>query len=158
MTPAGPSAAIRAAVAADAEALSAVLHSLSAFYLGSQDDLDAVRYFTASSPARMREAIAAPDIQVFVAEVGGEFAGFVSIQGRQHVLHFFVERRFQARRVGRALWNHALAAIAATGPLPHITVDASVFAVPVYGRFGFEIVGERCTEQGITYVPMVLRA
>ena len=35
---------------------------------------------------------------------------------------------------------------------------ASVFAVPVYGRFGFEITGERTTQKGLTFVPMVLRA
>jgi predicted GNAT family N-acyltransferase len=39
-----------------------------------------------------------------------------------------------------------------------ITVNASVFAVPVYGRFGFEIAGERTTENGVTFVPMILRA
>ena len=158
MKPAALPVAIRPAVAADAAALSAVLHSLSAFYLGSADDQHALRYYAETSPARMREAIAAPDIEIFVAEVDGEFAGFVATQGRNHVLQFFVERRFQDRRIGRALWNHALAAIAAHGPVPDITVNASVFAVPVYGRFGFEIVGERSTENGITFVPMVLHA
>jgi GNAT superfamily N-acetyltransferase len=158
MKPAALPVTIRPAVVADAAALSAVLHSLSAFYLSSPDDLHAVRYFAETSPARMREVIAAPDIEILVAEVDGEFAGFVSTQGRNRVLQFFVERRFQDRRIGRALWNHALAAIAARGPVPDITVDASVFAVPVYGRFGFEIVGERTTEKGITFVPMILHA
>ncbi len=158
MTAPTPPVQIRPALESDADALSAVLHSLSAYYLASSDDAHAARYFAETSPARMREAIAAPDIEVFVAEVGGEFAGFVSTRGGRRVLQFFVERRFQGRRVGHALWTHALAAIAARGAVPDITVDASVFAVPVYGRFGFEIVGERTTERGITFVPMILRA
>ena len=158
MTVAAAEVHLRPAVASDAGALSAVLHSLSAYYLASDDDAHAARYFAETSPARLREAIAAPDIEVFVAEVDGEFAGFVSIQGGRRVLQFFVERRFQGRRIGSALWHHAYAAIAARGPVGDITVAASVFAVPVYGRFGFEVVGERTTGNGLTWVPMVLRA
>ncbi|MEP6502158.1 MAG: GNAT family N-acetyltransferase [Betaproteobacteria bacterium] len=158
MTGAATDVSIRRAVAADADALSAVLHSLSAFYLASPDGPHAARYFAETSPARMREAVAAPDIEVYIAEIDGEFAGFVSTQAGRRVLQFYVERRFQGRRVGRALWNQALAALAARGPISDITVDASVFAVPVYGRFGFEIAGERTTENGLTYVPMILRA
>jgi GNAT superfamily N-acetyltransferase len=140
----------------DAEPISALAKDLSAYYLASADDAHAARFFAETSPARMREGIAAPQETWLVAEIDGRFAGFVSTRG-SHVRHFFVERRFQDRHVGRRLWEHALAALCADGARPDITVDASVFAVPVYGRFGFEIAGERSTELGVTFVPMILR-
>jgi GNAT superfamily N-acetyltransferase len=149
---------IRPATPGDAENISALLKALSAYYLSSPDDANAVRYFADTSPARIRANIAAPDLEYIVAEIGGEFAGFVSTQGGHHILQFFVERKFQDKRVGKRLWKHALDAIRARRTMRDITVNASVFAVPVYGRFGFEIAGERTTENGVTFVPMILRA
>ena len=149
---------IRFAAPADAEPISALLKELSAFFLSSPDDAHAVAYFAHTSPQRVRENIAARDRASLVAEVDGEFAGFISLKDWRHVVQFFVVPRFQKLGVGGALWSRALAEIRRQGPPQDITVRASVFAVPIYGRFGFEITGERTTQKGLTFVPMVLRA
>lgn len=149
---------IRPAAWADAGPISALLKELSTFFLAAQDDAAAAAYFAHTSPLRIQENIAARDRALFVAEIDGQFAGFIALKDWRHVVQFFIAPRFQARGVGRALWNHAYAAIRRQGPLQDITVRASVFAVPVYGRFGFEITGERTTQKGLTFVPMVLRA
>jgi GNAT superfamily N-acetyltransferase len=149
---------IRFAVLADAEPISALLKELSPFFLASQDDAHAAAYFEHTSAPRMRENIAGRDRAFLVAEVDGEFAGFIALKDWRHVVQFFVAPRFQKVGVGGALWQRALAEIRRQGPPQDITVRASVFAVPVYGRFGFEITGERTTQKGLTFVPMVLRA
>ena len=149
---------IRFATPVDAEPISALLKELSPFFLASQDDAHAAAYFEHTSAPRIRENIAARDRASLVAEVDGEFAGFIALKDWRHVVQFFVAPRFQKVGVGGALWQRALAEIRRQGPPQDITVRASVFAVPVYGRFGFEITGERTTQKGLTFVPMVLRA
>jgi predicted GNAT family N-acyltransferase len=155
---ADPAIRIRDATAADAEAISALLKSLSAYFLTSLDDADAVRYFAETSPQRIRANLADSALACYVAEIAGQLAGVVSTRGDNHILQFFVARQFQQQRVGRRLWNHAYAMLCKNGTPAAITVNASVFAVPIYGRFGFELAGERTTEKGVTFVPMVLRA
>lgn len=147
---------IRGARPADAADISGLLRELSTFFLASLEDEHGRRYLADTSPGRIREAIARPDHRFFVAEAaGGAFAGFIETRG-SHVVRFFVAPAHQRQGVGNLLWNHALAAMRGGGATPDVTVRASVFAVPIYGRLGFEITGERTTEHGVTYVPMVL--
>ncbi len=149
---------IRFATPLDAEPISALLKESSVFFLASQDDAHAAAYFAHTSPPRLRENIAMRDRAFLVAEVDGEFAAFIALKDWRHIVQFFVAPRFQKLGVGAALWARALAEIRRQGPPQDITVRTTVFAVPVFGRFGFEITGERTTQKGMTFVPMVLRA
>lgn len=38
-----------------------------------------------------------------------------------------------------------------------VSVHASLYAVPIYGKLGFEHAGPECTEDGITFAPMVFK-
>ncbi len=149
---------IRRATRADAEPISALLKELSPFFLANQEDAHAAAYFAHTGSARIADQLQARDRAFLVAEVDGAFAGFIALKDWRHVVQFFVAPRFQKVGVGSALWSRARAEIRRNGPPQDITVRASVFAVPVYGRFGFEITGERTTQKGLTFVPMVLRA
>ena len=80
-----------------------------------------------------------------------ELIGIIAMreEGR-HVALFFVDGSFHKRGIGRSLWNTVLESnISDT-----ITVNSSLFAVPVYEKLGFVQNGAAQEEAGIRYVPM----
>lgn len=67
-----------------------------------------------------------------------------------HLALFFVKGSHHRRGIGRALWK----AFHVGSNSRTITVNSSLFEVPIYGRLGFVQAGERQEEGGISYVPM----
>ena len=91
---------------------------------------------------------------VLVAEEAGRLAGMVELKGFDHIAMLFVETH--GRGVGRQLVERALE-ICRRGPaVERVSVHTSRYAVPIYRRLGFEAEGPERTENGITYLPMVL--
>jgi GNAT superfamily N-acetyltransferase len=72
------------------------------------------------------------------------------------VRHLFVAPEFHRRGVAAALWERAKTDAIAAGNSEGFSVRSSEFAVPVYERFGFSVVGERREKDGIVFVPMRL--
>ena len=66
----------------------------------------------------------------------------------------FVAEPYQRWGVARMLWNHAKADALKTEDEIDMLVRSSVYAVPVYERFGFTACGRRVDEPGVSYVPM----
>jgi len=147
----------RLATPLDAEPASALMHELSHFFLASPASPEASRFFASTSPERMRENIAASNRKFHVAEDGNAFAGFLSVRDGNHISQFFVSSEFQGRGIGRILWSAAMATARAAGTFGSFTVDSSLFAIPVYERFGFQVVGPEQQHEGLVFVPMELR-
>ena len=70
-----------------------------------------------------------------------------------HLALFFVDGNHHRQGVGRSLWNTVLE----ENTSPIITVHSSLYAVDVYKKLGFIIVGELQSDDGISYVPMEYR-
>lgn len=67
-----------------------------------------------------------------------------------HVVLFFVRAESQGRGIGRALWEHLLV----HSVCPAYTVNASLYAAPIYERLGFAVMGDEQETDGIRYIPM----
>jgi GNAT superfamily N-acetyltransferase len=147
----------RLATPKDAEPISALMHGLSHFFLASPASPEASRFFDSTSPERMRENIAASNRRFYVAEQGNAFAGFISLRDGNHISQFFVPPEFHGRGIGRLLWSAAMATARAADTFRFFTVDSSLFAIPVYERFGFKVVGPQQQHEGLVFVPMELR-
>jgi GNAT superfamily N-acetyltransferase len=146
----------RLATPLDAEPISALVRELSHFFLASPESPEASRFFASTSPDRMRENIAASNRKFHVAEECNTFAGFLSVRDGNHISQFFVSPGFQGRGIGRVLWFAAMTTARAAGASGSFTVDSSLFAVSVYERFGFRVVGSQQQHAGLVFVPMVL--
>lgn len=89
-----------------------------------------------------------------ITESADALAGVAAIRDNAHLYLLFVDTPFQRRGIANALWQVALAAcIEATPPL-RITVNASAFAVPVYLRLGFAVLGPAQMREGVKSTPM----
>lgn len=93
---------------------------------------------------------------ILVAESMGDILGVIDIRDNSHICLFFVGKEFQGRGVGRRLLERAVTLCFENNPdCRQIDVNSSLYAVPVYKKFGFV---QTKTEQflnGIRFVPMV---
>jgi len=93
-------------------------------------------------------------LTAYGAYEGETLVGIIaSRSGGSHLALFFVDGKHHKQGIGRSLWDVLLA----DNSSPVITVHSSVYAVPVYQRFGFAVTGEACEDGGIRYVPMEYR-
>jgi GNAT superfamily N-acetyltransferase len=94
--------------------------------------------------------------KVLLVEEDGQILGMLELKGFDHIAMLFVES--QGRGLGKALVERALDLCReGTESLEQVRVHASLYAVPIYRKLGFEAEAPKRTENGITYVPMVLR-
>lgn len=94
--------------------------------------------------------------KVLLAEEEGQILGMLELMGPDHIAMLFVD--YRGRGLGRALVERALQLCREeTEGLEQVSVHASLYAVPIYRNLGFEAEGPERTENGITYVPMVIR-
>jgi predicted GNAT family N-acyltransferase len=92
---------------------------------------------------------------VLVAAENDRIVGVLEMRGHDHLAMLFVEPA--GRGIGRKLVEHALVACASRQPRAEsIRVHASRYAVPFYLALGFVPEGSERTENGITYLPLVL--
>lgn len=144
----------RRADAADAPAISALIASVMHYMTLRPDGQGAETFKASLAPAAIAGYIAAPAYHYQVALLRDQVVGVVALRERCHVFHLFVAPAFHHRGFGRQLWQSARAASIAAGHAGDITVNSSVYAAPMYRRFGFADAGPRVEQNGIAYIPM----
>ncbi|HEX6368143.1 MAG TPA: GNAT family N-acetyltransferase [Longimicrobium sp.] len=147
---------IRPATPADAAAISALIMSVSPAFTVRPDGEGAEEFFATISPGAIAGYLASPDYAYRVAEEDGALAGVVAIRGGTHLFHLFVSPAFQRRGLSRRLWETALKAAMQAGDPAELTVNSSLYAIPVYEHFGFRPTGPREEKHGVAWVPMKL--
>ena len=90
----------------------------------------------------------------FVFEESGSIAGYVSIKGAGHLYHLFVAEASQGKGISRLLWEHVKKHCQCNS----FALRSSIYAVPIYKRFGFSESGPVGTKDGVSFQPMELRS
>lgn len=90
-----------------------------------------------------------------MAQVGSGLAGVAGMRDGSHLYHLFVAERFHGRGIGARLWEVAKREAQEAGA-DGFTVNASLYAVPIYQRFGFVPTGEQVVKDGLVSLPMML--
>ena len=85
-------------------------------------------------------------------EENGEIIGYASFKKPNNIYHLFVKASNHRSGVARLLWN----AMKDAFPADHYTVRSSIYAIPVYEKFGFRPAGQAKSQMGLRYQPMVL--
>jgi GNAT superfamily N-acetyltransferase len=92
-----------------------------------------------------------------VAALGDEMVGVIQIKSHHHVSLYFVDQAHLGKGIGKELWWRALAICRRERPdLAEITVNSSLYAVPIYEKLGFRQTRPEQVVNGIRFVPMVV--
>jgi ribosomal protein S18 acetylase RimI-like enzyme len=147
---------IRQAAEADAQGISALIYSQSHHRTPIPTGPAPPEFIAGFVPETIRGYIASPRYRYLVALIGEQLVGVLGIRGGQQILHFFVADSYQRRGVARALWARAKSELLTVADEIRMVVNSSIYAIPVYERFGFKVMGPRVEGAGVTYVPMQL--
>lgn len=149
---------IRIATNSDASGISRLLRSLSHTYIVSPDHPEADKFFATLTEGAISAFIARHDVLYIVAAKStAELVGAAAISGEETVEHLFVDPAYQGVGLGRRLWERLRDHALRSGNAGLFKVNSSLYAVPVYERFGFVIVAPKVERYGGAYVPMILK-
>ncbi|TWI09516.1 acetyltransferase (GNAT) family protein [Lysobacter ruishenii] len=147
---AGVDVTLRRATAADADAISGLVRGLLHHIVADPDAPAVVAFVEALGPAATRDRIGLPRFSYVVAVRGSDLLGVAALRDRSHLYHWFVRESAHQQGIGRLLWQW----IQAEADGPRITVNATLSAVPVYRRLGFEATAEVQSVDGLQFLPM----
>jgi ribosomal protein S18 acetylase RimI-like enzyme len=147
---------VRPAVSADAEKISTLLVGLSRYFTIDPNGVGAESFLQTMTSDAQRNLIANKDFSFYVAAVGDEVVGVCALKNTSHLYYLFVRKDFQGRGIARQLWDRARSFSPEGGNTKVFTVNSSLYAIPVYEKFGFKVNGERTEIKGIAYIPMRL--
>jgi GNAT superfamily N-acetyltransferase len=147
---------IRPATIGDAAGISALILGVSRFFTLHPDGEGAEAFLATVSPEAIGGYLASPAYAYMVAEEEGAPAGVVAKRDNTHLYHLFVAPAFHGRGLARQLWDAARVAALRAGNPGEFTVNSSIYAIPVYERFGFLPTGPRVEQNGIAFLPMKL--
>jgi len=141
---------IRQATTNDAEHIRSLVASLSHFYLEDKEALLPEWLAATLTIDEFVKRINSEEYSCFIYENNGNIVGYIAIKGANHVYHLFVADGYQGKGIARALWQHAMHSCVSD----HYTVRSSLFAVPVYIKFGFKESGPIAEKDGMWFQPM----
>ncbi len=144
---------MRKAERGDAGAISALIHDLMPFMTLAPDGAGAEQFMLSMAAEAIERYVTGEAYQYWTGWLDDGLAGVVALRNGTHLFHLYVARRHHDQGHARQLWETARAAVPAAQAM---TVNASVYAVPMYQHFGFAATGPRVEQHGIAYVPMRL--
>lgn len=143
---------IRIARASDTLAISSLVKSLAHFYLDDpKKELPDWLAETLTEKAFLKR-ISEGGFLNYVYERSGSIVGYISLKEPNHLYHLFVSEQFQGNGIARALWEHVQQSV----ECDFFTLRSSIYAVPVYKKFGFTESGPLGAKDGISFQPMEL--
>lgn len=143
---------IRSMTADDAAAVSAVcMRSFSHSVANSLAAAGALTFATIASAEAFLKRLQEDNV-ILVATDETQIMGVVELRAGSHVSMFFVDPEYQKQGIGKQLLHTVLE----RAQTDDVTVNASLYSVPVYRKSGFECRGDVAEHAGLTYQPMVL--
>jgi ribosomal protein S18 acetylase RimI-like enzyme len=147
---------IREAVKADAGSIAELIGEVAHYFLAEPGGQGAEGFLSTVTRPAIEGLIDNPSYVYTIGLMGNRLAGAAAIRDGTHVYHLFVHPDFHRRGVARALWRTLQTSAAKQESNSFFTVNSSLFAVPVYARFGFVAEAAPQTKNGICYQPMRL--
>lgn len=145
---------IRKAITTDAESLSELVTSLATFYLDSETRMLPDWLLATLKPSEFFRRLSDSNYLNLVSLKDSDIEGYISIKNRTHLYHLFVRERSHGNGIARQLWKRANELAPADEAY---TLRSSIFAVPIYKKFGFEEIGPELVKDGLRFQSMVLK-
>lgn len=141
---------IRKATVDDALDIKALIASLSHFYLDNKDAAIPEWFLRTLDASEFERRLSNDWFTHFVYVEESEIVGYLAMRGGCHLFHLFVAETHQRKGISKALWRHAT-----SGAKPkEYTLRSSLYAVPVYQRFGFTEYGAVERKEGLVFQTM----
>jgi GNAT superfamily N-acetyltransferase len=147
---------IRPAVCSDAHGISKLINSQSHHRTPKPTEPAPPEFLAGFAPETIKGYVGSVSYRYLVVLIEGQIVGVLGIRDGQRIIHLFVAESYQRRGIAPALWSRARSELLAGGEEASVVVNSSIYAIPVYERFGFKAVGPRVERAGVTYVPMQL--
>ena len=93
---------------------------------------------------------------VFCACQNKKVVGMIAMKDHSHISLLFVRPEFQRKGIATRLLKQSVAYCRSNGGM-ELTVNAISTGAPFYISNGFESLGEERVEQGLRFVPMILK-
>ncbi|MBI1425724.1 MAG: GNAT family N-acetyltransferase [Gammaproteobacteria bacterium] len=143
---------IRPANETDVPQIAVLVKSLAHYYLNDPSrELPSWLNNTLTYEA-FADRISSSEYLNFVYEEAGTIVGYISINRNGHLYHLFVAEQSQGKGISRLIWEHAKQYCECVC----FSVRSSLYAIPVYKRFGFCETGPVGTKDGVSFQPMEL--
>lgn len=142
--------AIRMANKADVNKIYTLVKSLSHFYLNNRDGSLPNWFSETLTEQAFIQRVNNERYHNFVYIIDDQIVGYLAFRGNSHLYHLFVSERHQGQGIAKKLWQHATQYCIAEC----YTLRSSLFAIPVYKKFGFKKSGAAGEKDGIGFQPM----
>ncbi len=77
--------------------------------------------------------------------------GIIALKNKgEHISLFFIRPKYHRKGIGQALFQYAINDC----PSEIMTVNSSTYAIPVYEKLGFAVIGEKQNYHGLCSIPM----
>lgn len=136
----------------DASEIKDLVSSLSNFYLEEKNSSLPLWFSKTLEVSEFERRLSSDEFTNFVYLDNNAIIGYISIKSKSHLYHLFVDEKYQGRGVSKKLWNYVMSNLGSN----HYTVRSSVYAVPVYKKFGFRESGPLESKDGISFQVMNL--
>ena len=149
---------IRTATTKDIAQISTLVKSLSHLYLDVESSNDQLPEWFSNTltNAEFERRVTSDNYQNFVFEredeKGREIVGYISLKGDSHLYHLFVSGEYQGQGIASKLWRYVLS----QSTSQNYSLRSSLYAIPVYQKFGFKITGDVQSKDGIRFQAMEL--
>lgn len=145
---------LRPATPSDAPAIATLIASFQPLLTNDPSGAGAEHFLASVSEDAERQYLESDRYRFIVAEAGAVLAGVVALRDSRHLFHLFVDARFQRQGLADRLWRTVRDEALCPGHPGEFTVNASLNAVPAYGRLGFVATGDVQSVHGISFRPM----
>jgi GNAT superfamily N-acetyltransferase len=141
---------IRKARLTDSKALARLVYSLSHFYLQKESDQLPDWFVKPLTEQAFISRLHSQNYTTLICELDSEIVGYVSMKASSHLHHLFVMEKHHGKGIARKLWE----SVTDMCPSDTYSLRSSMFAVPVFTKFGFEESGDVSEKEGIQFQPM----
>lgn len=145
---------IRAAEETDAPSIAELVQSLAHYFLPSPAMEGAEAFLSSLSQAAITGYIKTPNFRYLVGFIDNALVGVAALRDQKHIYHLFVHPDFHRQGIAQKLWLQLKGDAMAAGNPGLFTVNASLYAVPVYSQFGFVPTSEPETRNGVQFQAM----
>ena len=143
---------IRNANKSDAQQIEDLVKGLSHFYLKDIHGHLPDWLSNALSKKELENKIISHEYLNLLCEINDEIVGYISIKNKEHVYHLFVAKDYHRQGIAKKLWENAKVLCQSS----KYTVRSSLYAVPVYEKFGFEKISVVKSKDDIQFQEMEL--
>jgi GNAT superfamily N-acetyltransferase len=145
---------IRQATKSDATELSNLVKSLAHFYFDEQGNELPIWLLKTLTKSAFSKRLSSTDYVNFIYEQNNKIVGYISLKKPNHLYHLFVLEEFQGKGISHALWEY----LKIKSEESSFTLRSSIYAVPVYRKFGFRKLGTIGVKDGVSFQLMEFNA